>query len=109
MIQATRNRILVKLLPVTDDVSNTLNLVLVDKKKHYEHTSRKGKVASVGRGVRYIAVGDVVVFRGDAGFSMDGDPENQREIFGESHRWLKESDVLAVMETETSILAEAIA
>lgn len=99
MIKACRGRILVKLLSVYDGQPNPLNLTIVDKKKHYDHTSRRGVVESLGAGVHGIGLGDVVVFRGDAGFSLDGDPEFDRPEYGTEYRWLKESDCMAIEET----------
>lgn len=117
MIKANRSRILVKLADVYDGVPNPLNLTRVDQKKHYDHKARRGVVESVGSLVHGISVGDVVVFRGDAGFSLDGDPEFQeRQGFDVSYRWLKESDCLAKEEKsdappsgtlETKVLQEA--
>lgn len=105
MIKASRGRILVKLLSVYDGEFNKLNLTIIEKKKHFEHVSRRGVVESVGKSVYGVSVGDVVVFRGDAGFSLDGDPEVDNEIYGKGstngtcYRWLKESDCLAILET----------
>ena len=98
-----------KLLPVYDGEFNKLNLTIIDKKKHYDHVSRRGVVESVGVGVYGVSVGDVVVFRGDAGFSLDGDPEVENEIYGKGsangtfYRWLKESDCIAVVEESPSV------
>lgn len=100
MIQPTRGRILVRMLPVTGDLSNSHDLIIVDKKKHFEHKSRRGRVEATGRGVWAVSVGDVVVFRGDAGFSMDYDPEQER-LDESVYRWLREDDCLAVEETVT--------
>lgn len=105
MIRASRGRLLVKVLPAIDDIHNPLNLTLIDKKKHFEHASRKGEITSVGAGVYGVRVGDIVVFRGDAGFTMDGDPEVQRPEFGESYRWLKESDCMAILEPVKELAA----
>ena len=100
MIKAARGRILVRIKPAIEDIKNPLGLTLVDKKKHFEHSSRRGSVESVGAGVHGVVVGDVVIFRGDAGFTMDGDPEvGERQGYGENeYRWLKEHELLAVEE-----------
>lgn len=98
MIKPSRGRVLVKLLSATLDLPNKINLTLIDSKKHFDHSSRKGVVTAVGAGIFDVAVGDVVVFRGDAGFSLDGDPEVERAEFGEGFRWLKKNDLLAVFD-----------
>lgn len=108
MIKASRYRILVKMVPVTEELLNSLHLTLVDQKKHWDHTARKGVVQSVGGGVYGIRVGDVVVFRGDAGFSMDGDPEFAHQDQENSYRWLKRDDCLAILEPVMEKIAEAV-
>ncbi len=98
MIKPTRGRALVRLLPANMDLPNNFNLTLIDTKKHFDHASRRGVVVALGAGKFDVAVGDVVVFRGDAGFSLDGDPEVERPEFGEGFRWLKKNDLLAVFD-----------
>jgi len=93
--------VLVKMLPAYDDLPNKLQLDLSaaeGKKRHYEHTYRRGVVASVGKDVKEVKKLDVIIFRGDAGFTMDGDPEVENEIYGEGYRWLKAHECLAVEE-----------
>ena len=98
MIQAARNRILVKVIGRYDDLKNPLGLNLVDQQKHWQGTARRGEIISVGPGVTDVSPGEIVVYRADAGFSLDGDPELQNEVFGEAHRWLKIEDCMAVEE-----------
>lgn len=94
-----RGRILVDLLPVSDEFKNHFNLVIVDMKKHFQHTTRRGKVVGIGAGVYGVCVGDVVVFRGDAGTTIDFDPSGLNGIGDEnSQRWLVESDCMAILE-----------
>jgi hypothetical protein len=90
------------MLPATEDISNSIHLILVDKKKHFEHTTRRGEVTSVGLGIYGIVVGDVVVFGGAAGFTLDGDPEFDRPEKGEEYRWLKPEECLAVEDAMAS-------
>lgn len=88
------------MLPAYSDLANLLNLEIVEKKRHFDYTYRRGVAESVGEGVDGVVVGDVVVFRGDAGFTLDGDPEvGERRGYGEEHwRWLKQHECLAVEE-----------
>ena len=102
-IQAARGRILVKKLPRYSGLENKLNLKLVDGKKHYDGV-RRGVVESVGAGVQDVSVGDVVVFRGDAGFTFDYDPDSELQDAENSYHWLREPDCLAV---EENVLQEA--
>jgi len=106
VIKAYRNRILVKMLPVTADFQNSLDLVLVDGKKHFDHKSRRGVVESVGKFVRLVKAGDEVLFRGDAGYSLDYDPDSKVNLDEHSYRWLKEADCLAVLEPESKAMQE---
>ena len=99
-IRANRNRILVKLLPRYETERNPLGLELVDGEKHWRGGLRRGLVTSVGVGVREIKVGDILYFKADAGFSMDGDPEMKDEVYGEGFRWLKFYEVEGVEEPE---------
>lgn len=97
-ISPTNDRLLVELLPSTSQFENTLNLQLVDKSKHFRHPSRRGKILAAGPRVRNVRVGETVVFRGDAGYSMDYDPDRIHQLDENTHRWLRESDCLAVEE-----------
>lgn len=94
MIKPTGSRLLVKMIPRTEQLSNALSLTLVDKEKHWRHAFRKGKIIAVGPFVRDVEVGQVVVMEGSAGTTLDG-----REVgLGEEYRWLKEYEALAVEE-----------
>ena len=95
-----RGRILVKLSPAIDDIPNSLNLTLVDQKKHFDHTSRRGIVEAVGLGVTSVAEGDEVVFAGPVGKTMDFDAGMDRNFDESEYRWLKAGDVLAVVDRE---------
>jgi len=98
MIKPRGSRVLVKMIDAINDLDNKLCLTLVDKKKHFAHVTRRGTVQAVGPDVRLVSAGDVVVIRGDAGFTLDGDPEVERPEYGENYRWLKEEECLAVEE-----------
>lgn len=98
MIRPTRDRVLVRMLGRYDDYRNPLGLELVDQQKHWQGGARRGRVVSVGAGVQSVKPDDVVIFRADAGFTMDGDSEVQNEVYGEGHRWLKVEDCFAVEE-----------
>lgn len=75
-----------------------MQLVLVDKQKHYAGV-RRGEVQAVGRGVYDVKAGDVVVFRADAGYTFDVDPDRPEIQDSENNfHWLKEPDCLAVEE-----------
>jgi co-chaperonin GroES (HSP10) len=96
MIRPMPGRILTELIPATEQF-NRIGLVIVDRKKHFQHPIRKGKVLAIGSGVRQVKEGDVVLFRGDAGLTTDGyeSDEIKNENF---QRWLKEHECLAVEE-----------
>lgn len=97
-IRANGDRVLVKLLPAYDGISGKLGLTIIDKRKHFAHTVRRGVIESIGRRIDGISVGDVVVFCGDAGFSLDGDAGVEGEEFGEGYRWLRWKECLGVEE-----------
>ena len=110
MIKAIRSRILVEMFPAIDDLPNKLNLTLIDKKKHYDHALRKGKVVSVGRLVSEVGVGDVIYFRGDAGQSLDGDPELDRPEYNDvKYRWLNPREVEAVEDSLPELVSQEAA
>lgn len=102
MIKMLPNRILVKVLPRYEGQEKKLDLILVDKKKHYEEI-RRGTVEAMGRGISSVVAGEVVLFRGDAGesFGMDAGSAND----GTDYRRLSAKDILAVEE----IVAEEVA
>lgn len=99
MIRPMPGRVLVEVFPPGMEHANLLKLTLVDKKKHFQHPVRKGKVIAVGRGVSEVRSGEVVIFRGDAGFTTDKEHDGS-DLKGEDFRWLKPSDCLAVEERE---------
>jgi hypothetical protein len=89
--------ILVEVLPRYAGEKNPLNLILVDAKKHFEGVVRRGRVVNVAEHIDSVNIGDVVYFKASAGFTLDGeavDPENP--LKGESHRFLKEHECIAV-------------
>jgi co-chaperonin GroES (HSP10) len=95
MITPLRGKILAELLP-SEEHFNKIGLVIVDKKKHFEHSTRRGKIIAVGDGVDSVKVGDIVLFRGDACISTDMDWDD-KEIKNENYqRWIKESDCLCL-------------
>lgn len=101
MIRPRGKLLLVELVPVDysalmGDNLKALGVVAVDKSKHYQHKTRKGKVIAVGPDVREVAVGDVVVFEGADGRTEDYDPERQTGRDERTHRWLSEKECLAV-------------
>lgn len=97
MIKPTSDRVLVRKIPRYGEMSTKLNLTLVDGKKHFDGV-RRGEVISVGPYVREISQGDVVVFRGDSGYTFDYDPENRevQDTDNASLHWLREKDCLAL-------------
>jgi len=93
MIKPLPNRILVKLLPRYESKNN---LILVDKRKHFEG-SRRGEVLAVGSGIRELKAGDVVWFHGAQGKSF-GKNSNDEVTDGVDFRTLRSKDVLGVEE-----------
>jgi hypothetical protein len=96
MITPLPSRILVKMLPVYDGEFNKLNLTIVDKRKHYDHAVRKAEVRYVGRGVRDVRAGDVVLIFGASGDSFGLDDLGAND--GTAWRRVREEDCLAVEE-----------
>jgi hypothetical protein len=103
------------MIPVTTDHSQLMGPTLkamgiktVDKSKHWSHSIRRGIVRDLNPKLRTeVKVGDVVVFRGASGFTMDGDLlDDGLDEYGkgEGHRWLKESELLAIDEALTEAL-----
>lgn len=101
MIRPRSSRILVKVIPAIEGLPNTLGLTLIDHKKHWDHVSLRGEVVCVGPKVKQVKNGDVVIFPGTAGFTTDFDPQMpENSELGNGHRWLTESDCLAVEEPQ---------
>lgn len=102
----------VEMIPASKDLKNALGLQLVDKKVHWNHATRRGIVRDMNANVKVdVKLGDVVVFKGSAGFTLDGDIidddfQEFGENKGESFRWLKESEILAVDEAMTEELSK---
>lgn len=99
----------VEMIPVARDHEHLMGpalkaagLTTVDKKKHWDHGVRRGIVRDINPGVRTeVTLGDIVLFEGSAGFTMDGDllDEGLDEYGkGEGHRWLKEKELMAIEE-----------
>ena len=92
----------VEMIPATRDLPNAHGLTLVDKQKHWQHASRRGIVVAMNPNIdSEVKVGDEILFAGSAGFTMDGDilDDDFDEMGkGEGHRWLKEKEVLAIIE-----------
>lgn len=100
MIKPIGNRILVKLLPRYDGISEKLNLTIVDKKKHYDGV-RRGRVECVADGVKSVSAGDIVLFSGEAGESFGMDERGVND--GTEWRRLRVSDILAFEEKEEAV------
>jgi co-chaperonin GroES (HSP10) len=94
MIKPLPNRVLVKLLPRWKAIEDSLHLILVDKKKHYEG-ARRGEVLSVGDFVVEVKVGEKVWFHGAMGKSFDKDSDGQ-VTDGVGLRVLRVRDILCV-------------
>ena len=112
------NRILVKMVSVTEDHRHLMGSVLkglgistVDRNKHFEHLSRRGIVSAIPEGMQTeFRIGDVVLFKGYAGFTLDGDVmdeglDDHEPLKGEGYRWLKASEVEAIDEEMTERLS----
>lgn len=102
-----QKRILVRMVPRVEDFHNPLNLTLMDSKAHWDHAYRRGVVTAMdnreARKVPDVSVGDTVLFTGSAGFTLDGDILDEDDRYddplkGESWRWLKAKELLAVEE-----------
>ena len=100
-------RILVKMLPILKDYSNKLQLRLISHKKHWEHQFRRGLVEAIDPKLHVdFKEGDVVIFNGASGFTLDGDILDEDDKYeaplkGESFRWLKVKEVEVVDEGAT--------
>lgn len=95
------------MLPISDDYYNPLGLALIDKKKHWSHAFRRGVVEAMDPAICWrvpeLLLGDVVVIRGDAGFTLDGDIMDEDDKYdaplkGEGWRWCKWKDIEAIDE-----------
>lgn len=111
-----RRRVLVKMISVQDDhiemmgpALRTAGLVTIDRKKHWDHVSRRGIVQAIDPRIETeVEIGDVVIFNGAAGFTLDGDVLDQdfddldQKVRGEGYRWLraKEIEAIDLLETE---------
>lgn len=108
-------RILVEMIPISEDHRTNLGptlramgMTIEDKKKHWDHQYRRGRVVAVDPDVKAgVVVGDVVVFNGAAGFTLDGDVMDEDDKYdeplkGESFRWLKAKELDAIEEQETA-------
>lgn len=102
-----RRRILVRMLPVTEDYYNPHGLLLQDKKKHWNHEFRRAVVVRVDPLVMWhipdVHLGDTVIIRGAAGFTLDGDIMDEDDKYeeplkGESFRWIKWKEIEAIEE-----------
>jgi hypothetical protein len=111
-----RRRILVKMLPVTEDYYNPHGLILQDKKKHWNHEFRRGVIVRMDDDVAWhipeVHVGDTVVFNGAAGFTLDGDIMDDEDKYdeplkGEGFRWLKWKELEAVQVKTHSYLVDS--
>lgn len=105
-----RRRILVKMLPVKGDYHNPLGLEILDQKKHWNHQFRRGRVVAFDPVIMWhvpdLMLGDVVVFNGSAGFTLDGDVMDDDDKYedplkGENFRWLHWKEIDAIDEGET--------
>lgn len=92
MMKPLGARVLVKMIPSTDEIENKLNLALVDKKKHWDHKSRRGLILAVGPDVFRVDVGEVVIMHGSAGKTFG----EYDKAFDESYRLIKQSECEAV-------------
>ena len=98
-------RVLVELLPAYSELKNPLNLdlsVAAEKKKHFDHIVRRGKVIAVGRGVYDVQEGDLVIFQGYAGTSFG---RNHKGKFndGTNYRSLSVQEILCIEEQAEEI------
>jgi chaperonin GroES len=104
-------RILVEMISIGEDhrtnlgpTLRTMGIVIEDKKKHWDHQYRRGRVVAIDPDIKAgVCVGDVVVFNGAAGFTLDGDVMDEGDKYdeplkGESFRWLKAKELDAIEE-----------
>lgn len=109
-------RFLVKMISVKEDHQHlkgqtlkAMGLVTVDKQKHWNHPARRGVIVATDPNLNTdLDVGDVIVFHGAAGFTLDGDvldtdfPDLEDTVKGENYRWIKVKEVDAVDLLETA-------
>lgn len=112
-----RRRILLRMLPIREDIHNPLGLELIDKKKHWDHEFRRGVVEAMDPALCWrvpeLMLGDIVIIRGDAGFTMDGDVLDEDDKFeeplkGEGYRWMHWKEILAIDERELAAPAALV-
>lgn len=102
-------RIMVKMIPIQDDhqmnmgpTLKRIGIKIEDRKKHWDHSYRRGLVEALDPAVRTeIEVGDTVIFNGAAGFTLDGDIMDDDDKYdaplkGEGFRWLKAKEIDAI-------------
>jgi chaperonin GroES len=102
-------RVLVKMIPIGEDhrtnmgpTLRAMGMTIEDKKKHWDHKYRRAMVVGIDPAINAgVCVGDVVVFNGAAGFTLDGDVMDEDDKYdeplkGESFRWLKAKELDAI-------------
>jgi hypothetical protein len=103
-------RILVKMLDVKQDYHNPMGLNLISHKKHYDYQFRRGIIVAMDPRIQWhlpeVLLGDVVIFSGASGFTLDGDIMDEDDKYdaplkGESYRWLHWKEIDAVDEEAT--------
>ena len=99
-----------RILPIAGDYHNPMGLTLMDKKKHWDHQFRRGVVEAIDPVISWripdVLLGDVIVFKGSAGFTLDGDIMDEEDKYdeplkGEGYRWLKWKEIEAVDDGKT--------
>lgn len=105
-----------RVLPIGDDYHNPISLTLMDSKKHWNHDFRRGVVEAMDPVISWhvpdVMLGDVIIFSGSAGFTMDGDIMDEEDKYdaplkGEGWRWLRWHEVQAIDDGTTQKLLEA--
>jgi co-chaperonin GroES (HSP10) len=104
MITPLGHRVFVKILPRHGRMETKLNLVLYDKRRHFEGV-RAGEIFAVGDSVWEVKVGDVVWFEGARGESF-GQNSNGETDNGVEYRRLNVRELLCV--EERVAVAEAV-
>lgn len=104
-----RKKILVKMLPISGDYHNPAGLNLISHKKHWQFDFRRAEVISFDPAIAWrvpeLMLGDTVIIKGDAGFCLDGDILDEEDRYenplkGESHRFMRWKEILAIEEKE---------
>ena len=67
--------------------------IIIPDKVNAKHPPRRGTVVHVGDGCKYVKIGDMVIFDGEAAF-YDGIPTGDGDV--EEFVFLKEADILAI-------------